>query len=68
MTQEQIDLGNELTRPEAEPLPEPFHFIYLPENEYGIAEGYYRQEGFVHLMRQHKHEPEVIQFLADMLA
>ena len=45
--------------------PEPF--IYLPENDYGIAAGYFDREGFVRLMRQYKGEPDVIQFLADML-
>jgi hypothetical protein len=58
-------LHQELMRPQQETFPG--YFIYLPENEYGIEEGHYRQEGFVHLMREHKHEPQAIQFLADML-
>lgn len=55
----------ERMRPQPETFPD--CFTYLPENECGIAEGHYRLEGFVHLLRQHKHEPEAIQFLADML-
>lgn len=33
----------------------------------GIPEGYYTQQQFVQLLRDNKHNPEVIQFLADML-
>lgn len=55
----------ERIRPQPETFPD--CFTYLPENQYGIEEGHYRLEGFVHLMRRHKHEPEAVQFLADML-
>ena len=41
--------------------------IYIPENDTGIIEGYYTVNEFVGLLRNHKHEPKVIQFLADML-
>jgi hypothetical protein len=41
--------------------------IYIPENDTGIIEGYYTVNEFVSLLRSHKHEPNVIQFLADML-
>jgi hypothetical protein len=40
---------------------------YIPINDLGISEGYCDMNGIVELLRKHKNEPEVIQFIADML-
>lgn len=40
---------------------------FIPENEYGIEEGYYIGNALVQLLRDNKNKPEVIQFIADML-
>ena len=39
----------------------------IPENEYGIEEGYYIGNALVQLLRDNKDKPDVIQFIADML-
>lgn len=41
--------------------------VFIPENEYGIEEGYYIGNAIVELLRENKNNPEVIQFIADML-
>jgi len=41
--------------------------IYIPENDYGIQEGSYPLNNLVQLLRDHKDNPDTIQFLADML-
>jgi len=41
--------------------------LFIPENSYGIPEGDVTRNQFTALMRQRKSEPEVVQFLADML-
>ncbi len=41
--------------------------IFIPENEYGIEEGYYLGNAIVKLLRDYKDRPEVIEFIADML-
>ena len=41
--------------------------VYIPENEYGIEEGYYIGNAIVELLRKNKNKPDVIQFIADML-
>ena len=41
--------------------------VYIPENEYGIEEGYYIGNAIVDLLRENKNKPDVIQFIADML-
>jgi hypothetical protein len=41
--------------------------LYIPENELGIAEGYYDLSGVVRLLREHCEEPETVHFIADML-
>jgi hypothetical protein len=41
--------------------------LLIPENEYGIEEGYYIGNAIVKLLRENKDKPEVIQFIADML-
>ncbi len=41
--------------------------LYLPENEYGIEEGTYIGNAIVKLLRDNKNNPEVIQFIADMM-
>lgn len=41
--------------------------VYIPENEYGIEEGYYMGNAIVELLRENKNKPDVIQFIADML-
>lgn len=40
---------------------------FIPDNEYGIEEGYYIGNALVQLLRDNKNNPDVIQFLADML-
>lgn len=42
------------------------YFIWMPSH-LTIKEGYYSKEDFVKLMRKYKNNPEVIQYLADML-
>ena len=51
---------------EQEPLVLRFQ-CFIPENEYGIAEGYYIGNALVQLLRDNKDKPEVIEFIADML-
>jgi hypothetical protein len=51
---------------EEEPLVLRFQ-CFIPENEYGIEEGYYIGNALVQLLRDNKNKPEVIQFIADML-
>ncbi len=41
--------------------------VFIPENEYGIEEGYYIGNTIVKLLRDNKNNPDVIQFIADML-
>lgn len=40
---------------------------FIPENEYGIEEGYYIGNALVQLLRDNKDKPDIIQFIADML-
>ena len=51
---------------EHEPLVLRFQCL-IPENEYGIEEGYYIGNALVQLLRDNKDRPDVIQFIADML-
>ncbi len=41
--------------------------VYIPENNYGIREGYYDRRGIVTLLRAWRDSEMVIQFIADML-
>jgi hypothetical protein len=41
--------------------------LLIPDNEYGIEEGYYIGNAIVKLLRDNKNNPDVIQFIADML-
>jgi len=41
--------------------------IYIPENDYGIEWRHYDLDEFCNLLREHKGNPEIVQFLADML-
>lgn len=41
--------------------------LFIPDNEYGIEEGYYIGNAIVKLLRDNKDKPDVIQFIADML-
>lgn len=41
--------------------------LLIPDNEYGIEEGYYIGNAIVKLLRDNKDKPDVIQFIADML-
>lgn len=41
--------------------------LLIPNNEYGIEEGYYIGNAIVKLLRDNKDKPDVIQFIADML-
>ena len=40
--------------------------VFIPDNEYGIEEGYYQGNAIVKLPRENKINPDVIQFIADM--
>jgi hypothetical protein len=51
---------------EQEPLVLRFQ-CFIPENEYGIEEGYYIGNALVQLLRDNKDKPKVIEFIADML-
>ena len=57
---------NENEESEQEPLVLRFQCL-IPENEYGIEEGYYIGNALVQLLRDNKDKPDVIQFIADML-
>lgn len=57
---------DEFDSTEQEPLVLRFQ-CFIPENEYGIEEGYYIGNALVQLLRDNKNKPEVIQFIADML-
>jgi hypothetical protein len=57
---------DEVDSSEQEPLVLRFQ-CFIPENQYGIKEGYYIGNALVQLFRDNKNKPEVIQFLADMM-
>lgn len=40
---------------------------FIPENDLGILSGYYETNDVVTLLRKHRFDPEMIQFIADML-
>lgn len=41
--------------------------IYIPENEYGILEGYYSTNEIANLLRENCNNPHLVSFIADML-
>jgi hypothetical protein len=41
--------------------------VFIPVNKYDIGKGYYTINQIVDLLRDYKNNPEIIQFLADML-
>lgn len=41
--------------------------IYIPNNEYGIAAGYYDHRGIVDLLRKFAGDTRAVRFIADML-
>ena len=41
--------------------------IYIPENEYGITEGYYNINEVVNLLRKKCDNPQAVHFIADMM-
>lgn len=41
--------------------------LLIPDNEYGIPAKYYIGNEIVKLLRDYKNNPDVIQFIADML-
>jgi uncharacterized membrane-anchored protein YjiN (DUF445 family) len=41
--------------------------IYIPENDYGIKQGYYDRNGLVGLLAEYHSKPSAIVFIADML-
>jgi len=51
-------LGNELTLLGA---------VYIPDNDFGLTERYYNVNQLVELLRAFKANPEVVQFIADMM-
>jgi hypothetical protein len=42
-------------------------FLYIPDNNYDIVEGWYSKNQVVDLLRQAKTFPDIIQFIADMM-
>lgn len=41
--------------------------LYIPDNEFGIAERYYTTNEVVELLRDNCNKPDVIYFIADMM-
>ena len=41
--------------------------VYMPDNDFGITERYYNVNQLVELLRTFKANPEVVQFIADMM-
>lgn len=41
--------------------------VFIPDNGFGIVEGYYNQRQLCELLRRHRESPAAIQFIADML-
>lgn len=41
--------------------------VYIPENDYGIREGYYDHRGIVTLLRTWRDSELVVQFIAGMM-
>lgn len=41
--------------------------FYIPINKYGIDSAYYSINDYGNLLRKNKTNPEIIQFLADMM-
>jgi hypothetical protein len=42
-------------------------YTFIPSNSYGIKPGYFRDADLVLVLRERKAEPEVVQFILDML-
>jgi len=45
----------------------PKAFVFVPTNDYGISTGYYSRDEFADLLREHRDNPDVVWFLADLL-
>jgi len=41
--------------------------VYIPDNDFGLTERYYNVNQLVELLRTFKANPEVVQFIADMM-
>ena len=41
--------------------------IFIPDNRFGIPEGYYDWSGMVQLLRTHKNASDAIQFITNMM-
>ena len=41
--------------------------LFIPENEYGIKEGYYTINEIVQMLRANCRRPEIVRFIADMM-
>lgn len=41
--------------------------IFIPDNDHGIAEGYYDHRGIVQILRQFCNNPAAVHFIADMM-
>lgn len=41
--------------------------VFIPENDFGIQEGYYEANDIAMLLRTHRYDPDAIHFIADML-
>jgi len=41
--------------------------LFIPDNDYGIKEGYYSMNEVVAMLRRWAEKPDIIRFIADML-
>jgi hypothetical protein len=55
-----LDDGPHQTKPER-------WSVLMPDNDFGIAPGYYTQSGVVALLRACKGDTAAVQFIADMM-
>ncbi len=43
-------------------------YVFIPKNKYGISPALYHINGIVFMLREFKNKPDIIQFIADMIA
>lgn len=41
--------------------------VYIPENDFGVAEGFYDKKGLVRLLREYSTNPAAICFITDIM-
>lgn len=42
-------------------------YTFIPDNDYGVPSGYFRDEDLILVLRERKAEPRLVQFILDML-